>query len=315
MQIGVIGCGNVGYAFLLWLHQRGFSVVGYDTSYEVKNKIKSEIGNNSSAQSIGDLYQCDCIFICVPTEPNNDGSADMGIYESVIDELALLLKDKIGTSVVQRSTCPPGSADVYSQRFSGNISYGVNPSFLRKASIKFDTEHPDRIAIGGTGLVRQHLDIIYKGINSKRYITDSRTSVELLKYIENTIDALLISYWNEILRYAKSINLEPIELIKIIEQIGDREKFQTVSRIPGKAFGLWCLPKDINALVYEMKRKSIKANVLEGVISTNLEFENEIGIGMSPAQSLWEISDGDFHVLQDGYNQILSYYLNHGRGI
>ena len=289
------------------MKKRGFDVLGYDVNSIVKKKIAETIGNTSVAYDYNEIASCDSIHICVPTEPSTDGSADMSIYDNVIDMLISVLDIHRPISVIQRSTCPPGSADKYAKCFGNNISYGVNPSFLRKASIKQDTEYPERVAIGGEGLCVEHLKKIYHSINAPKYITTCRTSVELLKYVENTLDAMLISYWNEILEYAGSLNIDDTEIIRLIERIGDRKKFKTVSRVPGMAFGLWCLPKDLNALIVEMKKKGVSVNLMEGILATNIEFERKVGIGLVPAKSLWKITNDNFCILEDGINQISSF--------
>lgn len=307
MRVGVVGCGNVGFSHLKWLNKIGHDVLGYDIDELVKERISNEVGESSVAYNLEELSSCDSIHICVPTEPAYDGSADMSIYEDVINRLAAILRDKSGISVIQRSTCPPGCADRYARKFSNGISYAVNPSFLRKASIEFDTENPERVAIGGTGIAVEHLIKIYRDVVAPMYVTESRTSVELLKYVENTLDAILVSYWNEILEYAVSLGLKAEEVFRLIEKIGDREKFRTVSRIPGKAFGLWCLPKDLSALIIEMKKRGIVPNVMEGGKNTNTFFEQLVGVGFTPAQKLWQMSDGHVQVLEEGKKQIEEY--------
>ena len=307
MKIAVIGCGNVGYAHLSWMKKKGFDVIGYDTNPLVKKQIAETIGENCVAYDFKDVTFCDSIHICVPTEPANDGSADMSIYDDVINMLVSTLDNYRPISIIQRSTCPPGSADKYAKCFSNNISYGVNPSFLRKSSIIQDTEHPERVAIGGKGLSIEHMLEIYHDVIAPRYVTESRTSVELLKYVENTIDAMLISYWNEILAYSVSLGLETNEILRLIEKIGDRKKFQTVSRVPGMAFGLWCLPKDLRALIVDMKKRNISPNLMEGIWNTNVNFEQQVGVGLTPAQLLWEMLDGHVRVLKDGEEQISAY--------
>lgn len=307
MKVAVIGCGNVGFAHLIWMNKRGFDVLGYDVDPKVQERIAETIGKSCVAYSLESLISCDSIHICVPTEPATDGSADMSTYEGVIHGLVSVLDNYRQLSVIQRSTCPPGSADRYAKCFGDNISYGVNPSFLRKSSIMQDTENPERVAIGGQGLSVIHLEEIYRNIKAPRYVTENRISVELLKYVENTLDAMLISYWNEILEYAASLGLGAEEIIRLLEKIGDREKFRTVSRVPGKAFGLWCLPKDIKALIEDMKKRNIYPNLMEGVLGTNVNFERQTGIGLTPAQTLWAMSDCQVHVLKEGKNHIYAY--------
>ena len=163
------------------------------------------------------------------------------------------------------------------------------------------------MAIGGKGLSIAHMTEIYHDVVAPRYVTESRTSVELLKYVENTLDAMLISYWNEILEYSVSLGLETEEVLRLIEKIGDREKFQTVSRVPGMAFGLWCLPKDLRALIIDMKKRGISPNLMEGILNTNVDFEKKTGIGLTPAQSLWDMFNGRVQVLTEGKKQINEY--------
>lgn len=307
MKVAVVGCGNVGFAHLIWMKKRGYDVLGYDINPKVQIQIAETIGKSCVAYELKTLASCDSVHICVPTEPTVDGSADMSIYESVINGLISVFDNHRQISVIQRSTCPPGSADKYAKYFGDNISYGVNPSFLRKSSIMQDTEHPERVAIGGQGLSVLHMEEIYRDVKAPRYVTENRTSVELLKYVENTLDAMLISYWNEILEYAVSLGLESNEVIYLLEKIGDREKFQSVSRVPGKAFGLWCLPKDLRALIIDMKKKEVYPSLMEGILNTNISFEKQVGIGLTPAQALWEMSDGNVRVLEEGKHQITEY--------
>lgn len=305
ISIGVIGCGNVGFAFLSWLIKRGFSAFGFDTSKTAINRIGSLLGKNHCLKSFNDLRNCDCIFICVPTEPNADGTVDMSIFESVINNLADLLNNsRRPISIIQRSTCPPGSAQYYQTKFDDYISYGVNPSFLRKASIQFDTENPDRIAYGGGELACKHLECIYDSMPGSRFVSKNTTCIELLKYVENTLDAILISYWNEIALYAASVGLTKGDFIQILERIGDRDKFKTVSRIPGKAFGLSCLPKDLSGLIEEMKQVQSTSFTLGGAQDTNRYMMQKYGESEVPANELFSMKGMSFQVEKQGEVQL-----------
>lgn len=312
MKIGVIGCGNVGFSHLLWLSKQN-EVLGFDIDDKVKSAIMTRLGHNSVANSIADLQECESIHICVPTERAQDGSADMSIYEQVIHSLNHSLRARQTTFVVQRSTCPPGTADRYASFLGPNISYGVNPSFLRKSSIQQDTEQPERIAFGGDEPFLKHLEEIYKPIEAPIFKSENRSAVELLKYIENSLDSLLVSFWNEMLEYASQLSINTQDFVQILNKISDRPKFQSVLRVPGKAFGLWCLPKDLSALLSCMEQVGIKAPTLQGALDTNNRLADEVGVNETPASLLWtgtHVQANEFYVLPDGVTQIDNYIKN-----
>lgn len=309
MELGVIGCGNVGFSFLSWINEQGHSGIGYDIDYKVQRKIVSCLGKDCLALSMDNLKNCDGIFICVPTEPTKTGAADMSIFESVVNNLKKIeFKKKV--AIIQRSTCVPGSAEKYALEFNDNVSYAVNPSFLRKSSVVYDTAHPDRIAIGGTGFAKELLEALYADIVAPRFVTPSTVCVELLKYVENSIDALLISYWNEIATFSKAIGLSVEDFELLLEHLCDKDKFKSTVRVPGHAFGLWCLPKDLQALIYEMNTRAIPSSVLNGVSDVNKRFAITEGVGEVPAQELIDFTNGKTTILKKGKEQIRNYW-NH----
>ena len=95
MKIGIVGHGFVGgavsNAFDLERHQ----LIIVDPKY-----------NNSAvkANTIKDLHDADFIFVCVPTPPNKDGTADSSIITSVFDEINKLTHTPI---VILKSTITP----------------------------------------------------------------------------------------------------------------------------------------------------------------------------------------------------------------
>lgn len=315
MKIGVIGCGNVGFSHLRWLYNKNFSVKGFDINNIVKEKIHKEFGESCVANSFSDLKDCNALHICVPTDSAVDGSIDLSIFSDVIYKIKEIFYAKNNICVVQKSTCSPGSADKFSLILGPKFSYGVNPSFIRKGNIKEDVENPERVAIGGEGLVIEHLKNIYSSINAPKYISNNKTAIELLKYIENTIDSLLISYWNEIIEYATLIGIKAPDFIRIMEEIVKRPKFRSVIRVPGKAFGMWCLPKDLKALIFSMEKLGVSCDTLKGVLSTNLRFEETVGCGEISSINLWNEKSNKSEILSEGIKQIEIFMKAYGRNI
>jgi len=254
--------------------------------------------------SFDSLSSCSALHICVPTDPNPDGSANLGILQDTVDRIAEL--ERLGATidfVNQRSTCPPGTADRLAIRLV-HASYGANPSFLRKASIVADSENPERIAYGGPADFRRHMESVYAGLAGPVFTTSSRRTVELLKYVENALDSTLLSFWNEILLYARELNISADDFGGLLDRIGDRPKFSSAARVPGRAFGLWCLPKDLTALIHEMATVGSPTGTLEGAWHTNEAVKRLYGEGEFGSTELLSYVDGRCKLSSKGISQI-----------
>jgi UDP-N-acetyl-D-mannosaminuronate dehydrogenase len=85
MKIGVIGCGNVGFNTLKSFSTKGYEVLGFDVSENVKDLITSSLGEDCLASKFSDLASCNVVFECIPTEPlNSSGECDLSILEEVV---------------------------------------------------------------------------------------------------------------------------------------------------------------------------------------------------------------------------------------
>lgn len=295
MRLGVIGCGNVGFNTLKAFKTKGFDVLGFDISATAKQRIELELGPTHVATDLDQLRTCDLIFSCVPTEQkDNSGECDLSVFEKVVKDLAVLeqLTDYRCKVFVQRSTCPPGTARRFSSLFS-RTDYAVNPSFLAKGTQWEDSIAPVRIAYAGSRAALQILDYIYEPfVGSPRFTSECFETVEFLKYVENVIDAVLISLWNEFLGISDSLSIPRSEFIRLMEALAQRPRFGTTIRIPGKAFGLECLPKDLAAMVYEADRKATISYVMQGAQRTNWFMREKSGTNTIAATTLFNVIDG-----------------------
>jgi UDPglucose 6-dehydrogenase len=157
--------------------------------------------------------------------------------------------------------------------------YAVAPSFLSKNSMLEDAVRPPRLAFAGSVEAVEILEALHQNMQCEsRVVSRSFESVELLKYIENTIDATLISLWNEYLLYADALDIPREEFVSLMDAVSGRDRFATTVRVPGQAFGLWCLPKDLAALLEEMRRLDIPGHVLAAAMTTNDEMEQLHGV-------------------------------------
>ena len=82
------------------------------------------------------------------------------------------------------------------------------------------------------------------------------------------------------------------------------EKFASVARVPGHAFGLWCLPKDLSALHAALCTADTPRGTIGGALQSNVAIEALLGVGRSPGTSLFEYHDGRFHLTDQGTAQV-----------
>lgn len=302
----MIGCGHVGFNTMKAFHIKGHEVFGYDPAEDVQQNIRSTFGAQASATDFGNLAICDLVFACVPTDPiAGSGDCDLSLFSGVVGRMVALesYEDYRCKVFVQRSTCPPGTARRHAILFK-KTSYSVNPSFLRKKTQWEDSINPERIAIAGDTTAKRWLSEVYKDFEAPIYISDCFESVEILKYIENVIDAVLVSLWNEFLTVADALSISRGEFTRLMDILVERSKFGTAIRVPGQAFGLWCLPKDLAAFANAFEDCAIQ--VIKAALATNQHIFNKYGENGYAGTELFTVNNGKIELTSVGREYILN---------
>jgi UDPglucose 6-dehydrogenase len=190
------------------------------------------------------------VFLCVPTPPAPDASADLSFVEQVLCEIAPVLeRDAI---VVAKSTMPPGSSrkiaallhDVAGE--PTGIAVASNPEFLREGSAVHDFLHPVRIVIGAEELgVAKRLAGLYQTIDAAVIMTDC-ASAEMIKYASNAFLATKLSFINSIAHVCEALGADVLE---VAYGMGHDPRIGFDFLRPGPGYGGSCLPKDTAALI------------------------------------------------------------------
>ena len=132
-NIGVIGTGYVGLVTGTCFAETGNNVWGIDIDEEKVEKLKKGISPiyepgleillqrnlkeqrlNFSTDLQDAVENCSIIFLCLPTPPNEDGSADLQMVLNVTKDIAYKLKklDKRDRLLlINKSTVPVGTAE------------------------------------------------------------------------------------------------------------------------------------------------------------------------------------------------------------
>ena len=129
MNIGIVGVGVVGGAVKF-----GFERLGHDVSAH----------DITLGTTIKDVLDTEVCYICVPTPSNEDGSCDISIVESVLDEL--VEHNYQGIACI-KSTVIPGTTERLQKKFK---SLAFVPEFLRERCAIHDFINAHEVCVIGT---------------------------------------------------------------------------------------------------------------------------------------------------------------------
>jgi len=307
MKISVIGTGHVGLVTGACFADRGHRVLCVDvdkgkiaklrrgvmTIYEpgledlVRRNVKAgrlKFGTtNAEAVAFGTV-----IFICVPTPPRPDGTADLSFMESVSRDIAKVLKEY--RLVVDKSTVPVHTGEKVKQVITKYAPKGAdfdvasNPEFLREGAAVQDTLHPDRIVFGvESARADKVLREVFEPFKAPILSTDIK-SAELIKHASNSFLALKISYANAL---AAVCDLAGADVQMVTRGMGMDRRIGLAFLNPGIGYGGSCFPKDVSAFEAISRELGYDFKVLREVQRLN---EEAAGLFIKKIeQELWNL--------------------------
>lgn len=307
-QIAVIGVGYVGLPTAAVLASFGHKVSCLDNS-STKIELLSQGTNPLLEEGLDDLLRkgissgrlsfaviddpgakelistAEFVFLCLPTPPFGDGSADLTAVKQVSKVLSPLLKS--GSIIILKSTTPVGTSQrVIDIIDRPDVDLVFSPEFLREGKAIEDLLHPDRIVIGSKNKDSiAAVDSLFAKISSPRIFTNLE-SAEIIKYASNALLATKLSFINSISRF---VDRTGAELDAVVKGIGLDHRIGKEFINPGPGWGGSCLPKDTSALVKTFQRLGLHTDLLEAVIQEN---DYQLQYLVKKIETLYE---GDLH--------------------
>jgi len=252
----------------------GFGFVGESQAFAFSPTCNIKIYDIDplrSTHTIDEVFNCDFVFVCVPTPMNNNGSQDKSFITDVFK------KAKKGPIYIIKSTILPGTTNELQFEFP-DLEIIFSPEFLTERTSKLDMITQSRIIFGGKNKLTKKVEKLFKiRFKSRHYIHTDSAAAEFIKYMNNTFFATKVSIMNEFYRLSKKLNLNwetALYGFAADQRIGDSHL-----HVPGPdgklGFGGTCFPKDINAIISLAKKNNINMNILEAAWKTNLEVRPE----------------------------------------
>ena len=290
-RLAVIGMGYVGLPLAVAFAEKGFRVIGIDTSEEkvkmlnegksyVPDVEESSIANlreRGLLEATGDfsvLREVDGIMICVPTPLSKTRDPDLSYVVSAVEKVKEHLKR--GHLVSLESTTYPGTTEEL-------VKPILEESGLKEGIDFFLAFSPERIDPGNKvytfkntpkvvgGVTRQSTEIIsylYSQVLEKVVPVSSAKVAEMAKLLENTFRSVNIALANEM---AIMCNILGVDVWEVIEAAGTKP-FGFMKFYPGPGIGGHCIPIDPLYLSWKLKTLNYNARFIQiaSEINTNM---------------------------------------------
>lgn len=274
-SVGIIGYGFVGKALGQLAIKDKIKCVPFDI-YDEKF--------SGPAQML-EAYNCDFVFVCVPTPQDEDGMLDVSIVVDSAEKWFEFCQNEESILVV-KSTVPPGCVNELCEHL-GTDRIVHNPEFLSQKTHMEDFMHCDEIVIGGAQEHCESLRDLYRlwqnkhpvrtkqHVGASEIITDSVTA-EMIKMVRNSFYATKVSFMNDVYDLCDAMNINYSNFRKAFARSGKHSwinpKHTVVPGADGKrGFGGKCLPKDAIGLHALAKIYKVDMPVLDAANKSNKE--------------------------------------------
>lgn len=251
-KIGIVGLGFVGGAIR--------------DAMENCNLILVDKDPQKGKNTMSDLFDCDGVFVCVPTPFGEDGKCDTSILEYVLHQL----RDYQGV-IISKCTAPPL---VYKELNTRYLNLVHSPEFLTAANARRDYLNGTFAFIGGKikayrDLAEKLIKIGQPGLKIIHHCSIEEAS--LAKYTINSFLATKVTFMNEIYQLAQAVGADYTTIAEMV--MSDSRIGQSHMRVPGPdcsfGFGGMCFPKDTSALLKYAEELNVQLNVLDAAVKKN----------------------------------------------
>ena len=272
-KIGIVGNGFVGGAVKF-----GFSAqVGCDTEVRVY-----DINPNKSTHTLEEtVNKSDIIFLSVPTPSNKDGSININILDSALNDINEV--SKRDNTILIRSTVIPGTTRKLQTKYD-QLNLLFNPEFLTERSANFDFINQSRFIIGSSEQTLSQLcsekftDLIKDRFGDCVAVLETNyETAEMIKYMNNCFFATKVSFMNEMYQIAEKSNVDWGDAVSGF--VSDGRIGHSHLDVPGHdgkfGFGGSCFPKDIQAMIDYAENVGVEPTLLYGAWEKNLQVRPE----------------------------------------
>ncbi len=202
-------------------------------------------------------------FICVPTEPNSNGSCD-------INEVKWIVQHIKADTIIIKSAVPVGTCEALNK---DNIV--LSPEYY--GTTQHSLESPHFVILGGKKDYTIKVQQLYSTIKNGyfKYIHTNWRTAELAKYMENCFIAVKVTFCNEFAKIAEhyGIYFEDLRECFIADERVSPSHTYVYKDKP--YYDSHCLNKDIPALIKMCEKDNISVPLMCVIYDINKKMKSK----------------------------------------
>jgi UDP-N-acetyl-D-glucosamine dehydrogenase len=293
--VAVVGLGYVGLPTALACHAAGMSVIGVDVSRERVGEVlggspellpadmrRLELARSDTDRFVigmdaAALSHAACVLICVPTPIDERQTPNLAPLAKACE--AVVAQAHAGQLLVLTSTTYVGcTRDLLVNPLAARglmagqqVHVCFAPERIDPANTSFALTDVPKV-VGGVTEACSMAAVPFLGALAKRlHLVSSPEAAEMTKLLENTYRAVNITLANEFADVARTMSLNPIEVI----EAAATKPYGFMPFYPGPGVGGHCIPCDPHYLLWQLR----EARLYPPVISAAMQ-----GIATRPAR-------------------------------
>ena len=278
MVICIIGLGYVGLPLSLAFNQKGFNVIGYDSSLKRINELKKleDINGEFSKEELtcsknilftnedSDINKANIYIITVPTPINKSKNPDLKpllkasktVGENLSKNDVVIYESTVYPGCIEED-CVPILENCSGLKFNIDFFCGYSPERINPGDKEHRIANIKKITSGSTAEIADQVDELYKEIIiAGTHKAPSIKVAEAAKVIENTQRDLNIALINELSIIFNKMNIDTEQVLKAAAS-----KWNFLSFYPGLVGG-HCIGVDPYYLTYKAKNIGYQPEII-----------------------------------------------------
>ncbi len=288
--VGIVGLGYVGLPLAMEMAEAGYTVLGFDISKRVVDKLNGgeshvqdvpssrlgqfiKSGKFSATTDLGRMKEPDCIVIAVPTPLSKTRDPDVSYIVAATESVARALRT--GQLIVLESTTYPGTTRelMLPALEKGGLKVGkdfflaFSPERVDPGNPKYGTRNTPKVVGGITPDCTEVTTAIYAPAIERLVPVSSPEAAELVKLLENTFRSVNIGLVNEMAIVCDKLGVDVWEVI----EAASTKPFGFMKFTPGPGVGGHCIPLDPHYLAWKMRTLNYRTRFIELAGEINAE--------------------------------------------